>query len=153
MFGLKKKGKEEKQLRGSSFDLICTILPVGAIGVVILILNVILISLSPLFGCDVAEAFRIWGVTFGFSTLFGYVGLLISAIICYIKERHRIKNVPLHIKIFSSLLWPFFAILLVPLQIVAMFTRKFTWTPIEHSYTANHSSFNAEETKEIKEKK
>lgn len=141
-FRRKKKDKKEKQLRGSSFDLICCILPVGAIGVGILIINIVLLAIAPLFGYDAAKIWTDWSITFAINIAIGYVGLLLSAIICYIMERKRIKNVSLKVKITSTLLWPFFAMLLVPLQIQAMFTRKFVWKPIVHSDSANHETFN-----------
>ena len=69
--------------------------------------------------------------------------MMLLAALSYIKER-RIKNVSLKIKIFSIILYPFFSLLLVVLQVVMLFTRKFSWTQINHTDTSNYETFNSE---------
>lgn len=143
-FGKYKKddtGNKVKRLRGSSFDLICCILPIGLLGLIILFVHILLISFVPLAGGNVAEIWIGWSILFGVGAIGGYIGLVLSAIICYIKERKRIKNVSTGTKILSIFVWPFFAILLAPLQITALFTRKFVWKPITHKDASNFESF------------
>ena len=159
IFGCKKKrtfeSEEVDRLRGSSFDLACTVFPVGLIGFIVLLINIILLVFAPLFGYDATTVWRNWAILFTAGLVFGYLALALSAIICYIKERKRIKDVPFHVKFVSVLLYPFFTLMLVPLQIVALFTRRFVWTPIEHKDTASHESFNDKillNENEVKEK-
>lgn len=151
VFGFGKKkvaGSDEKveRLRGSSFDLICCILPVGMMGLIILALHITLLSLAPLFGGDPVKIWTDWAIWTGCGAVAGYLGLVLCAIICYAKERKRIKNVSLGLKIFSIFVWPFYALLLAPLQIVAMFTKKLTWKPIVHSDTSSFETFNSSQT-------
>ena len=143
-FCRKSKSRREsggKQLRGSSFDLICTILPVGVIGLCIMALHLILLAFSPLFGCDYGEAMKQWAILTAVSSAVCYAGLLLSGILCYRKER-RIRGVPRRIKAASVLLWPLFGFLLLPLQRQAMFLRRFEWKPVEHTDAAAHERFN-----------
>ena len=152
-FGRRKKG-EKKRLRASSLDLLCCILPVGIIGLGILGIDLILRSLAPLFNCDPAIVWKNWAILFGVSTALSYLGLVLIAIITYIIERKRIKNVSTSLKIASVFIWPIFATLLVFLQLTAMFKKKFAWTPIVHSNSSNYETFNSnlkDENKQIKD--
>ena len=157
-FGFRKKDKKEenqKQLRGSSCDLIGCTLPIGAITFFLFIFNIILIALASIFVEDVSQIWINWAISTAITTGIGYVLFLISGICCYVKERHRIKGVSLGIKISSVILWPLFVVLLTPLQIVALFKRDVSWTPIEHKDTASHESFNDKillNENEVKEK-
>ncbi len=149
IFGPKKtrnfEGEEVKWFRWSASSLISTILPIGIIGCITTLINVILLAFAPLFGLDAGVGFANWAISFAIGAVLGYFNLMLSAIICYIKERKRIKNVSMGVKIASVFLWPIFALLMVPLQIIALFTKKLTWTPIDHKDTANHESFNNQE--------
>lgn len=65
----------------------------------------------------------------------------LCGIVCYVKEK-RIREVSVGRKILSVLLFPLFGILIVPLQIAAIFTKKFEWTQIVHSNESNFETFN-----------
>lgn len=135
-------GTTEKLLRGSAFDLICVILPVGLIGLLVMSIDIILKLFAPLFGVDAGVLWTNYLIIIGITTGLGFIFMFSIAIISYIFERKRIKNVSLRVKISSILLWPVFCLLLVPLQLVALFTKKFAWTPITHSNSASHATFN-----------
>ncbi len=142
-FGRRKKG-EAKRLRLSSLDLLCTILPVGLIGLCVLLTDLILRSLAPLFNCDTVAVWTNWAILFSFSVAFLYFGLMLSAIITYVVERKRIKNISTPLKIASVFVWPIFATLLVLLQLTALFKKKFVWTQITHQDASNFNTFNTD---------
>ncbi len=148
-FGFRKKKDkkvEPKQLRGSSIDLILATFPVGAVGFTIFVINLIFMSFAPLFGGNIAAMWIRWAIWSGGGLLLSCLGLMLCAIIYYIKERKRIPEVPLRTKVASIFLWPIFTLLLTPLQIVAMFTKKLTWKPIVHSDTSSFETFNSSQT-------
>lgn len=142
MFKRKRKNDTEKIQRFSAFDMICVVLPIGLIGLIIMLLNLFLLALTPLFGGDVGSAFVWWAIGFGFSSILAYLGLVCVAGICYYKERKRIKNVSTKLKITSILIYPIFASLLILLQLFSAFTRKFVWKQIEHKDVAKFETFN-----------
>lgn len=134
IFSFKKRQDGQKRLRFNSLDLLFAILPVGFIGTLATLIHIFLISLAPLFGAESIKMWTGWAILFSISLMIFYVWLYIIGIICYIKERKRIKGVSRWRKITSLFLWPFFGMLLIPIQIVAMFKniKKFTWTQIDH---------------------
>ena len=134
---------QEKRLRWAAYDLLCTILPVGLMGVCLTLLHMILLSFAPLFGYASADVWSKYFIPFAFGFAGGILLMMFLAALSYIKER-RIKNVSLKIKIFSIILYPFFSLLLVVLQVVMLFTRKFSWTQINHTDTSNYETFNSE---------
>lgn len=140
-----------KPARGSSFDLISTTFPIGVYATILLIVDLTLRAIAPLFGYVAFEVWKSWFTAWAISTGIGLLVFYIIAILSYVKERKRIKGVTLGTKIGSVLLWPFFIILWGPLQIAALFTRKFTWKPIEHTNTSNFETFNAEKRDTNKE--
>ena len=139
-FGFSKK--KEKRLRGSALDLINLVFPFAVVSIILLILNIILISFCPLFGFNIGQVFLSWLITLSLGVVVGYLGLVLLAIVCYVKERKRIRNVSKRVKFFSVALFPIFTILIIPLQIVAMFTKKFSWKQNEHKNTAKFETFN-----------
>jgi len=138
-----------KVQRGSSYLLICDTMPIGAIGVFVVILNMILIGLAPLFNASILGMLKDWGINTLIGAVIGLVLLTIVAIVSYAKESKRIKNVSFGVKLASILYWPIFVILLIPLQIQAMFTKKFEWKPIKHDDSSNFDTFNNAENQEV----
>ena len=65
---------------------------------------------------------------------------IIGAIIIYIIERKRIKNVSLGIKIISSLLYPIFIILQFIIDINALFLNNVAWDRIPHKGKKNSNN-------------
>ena len=112
-------------------------------GVCLTLLHMILLSFAPLFGYASADVWSKYFIPFAFGFAGGILLMMFLAALSYIKER-RIKNVSLKIKIFSIILYPFFSLLLVVLQVVMLFTRKFSWTQINHTDTSNYETFNSE---------
>ncbi len=154
MFRRKKKGSvsepSKPPLRVSSLDLIFKVVPFAFLGLLVTILQIILIALAHLFGYDAATVWTDWAISFAINTAIGYGILIICPIMSFILERKRIKNVPFRLKITATLTWPLFILLLLPLQVVAMFTKKFSWKPIVHTDASNFETFNNTKNVDIK---
>lgn len=139
------KSKDKvKNLKGPSFDVMCAILPIGALGILLAVLDVGFKLFIPLFGVDSTGIWVPWLIRFVTGYLIGCLGVMLLSIVCYVKEKDRITNVSKRIKIQSVLLFPLFALLLAPIQIVAYFSKKnFVWTQIEHSNCTDFNALNA----------
>lgn len=142
-YGTKQKDTPKtSHLRFTSLDLISLLFPFAIVSFCGFILNIILLAFSGLFGYNASDVYLWWFISIAMGVGFCYIVLFLLGIICYIKERKRIKNVSLFKKIFSVILWPIFTMLIIPLQIVAVFKKDIAWTQIVHSDTANHECFN-----------
>lgn len=145
----KNTAKDEVMCKGSAFDLMCVTLPVGAMGIAILLLDIVLKLFIPLFGLDSTLAWTYWGILFACNFVLGYIGIMITAIVAYAKEKDRIIGVSTGLKVASVLIYPLFALFLAPIQVIAIFSKKqFVWTTIEHQNTSNFDTFNKVETNE-----
>ena len=139
-----KNGEKRKKQWRSALNLLGALVPMGALGFFAVLINIILICFSPFFGYDLGTVLLQYLIVFCICTAIPIFLMMIGAIICYKKEKRRIRGVSFRMKAKSVLLWPFFLFMLVPLQIQALFTRRFEWKPIEHSDAADHESFNRE---------
>ncbi len=137
---LKDSSKSPKKI--STIDLMFKYVPMALLGFIALFINIILVAIAPLFGCDPVSAWIGLLNSLSWGMLLGYGILILCPIICYILERKTIVGVSLWTKIKSTLLFPLYMFLLVPLQIQALFTKKFEWKPIEHKNTSNFDTFN-----------
>lgn len=138
IFSVKKeKNKDKKVSKLSSSDILYMISPISFIGFLILLLNIILVALGPLFGANGEKMWIDWGISFGISNLILYFLLFLIGIIVFLREKKRVQHVPWWKMTISFFVWPLFLLLYFPLQIVAMFknTKKFKWAEIEHSKT------------------
>ncbi len=141
LFGRKKTG-DERGVKFSSFDLIGCVLPIGAISIIVLALHLCLLGLAPLFPNYNPEIWKGWAILFAISTVAGNSIMVLCGIFCYVKER-RLRKISLWRKILSVFIFPLFGALIIPLQIAAIFTKKFEWTQIVHSNESNFETFNS----------
>lgn len=132
---------KEKRLRWPAYDLLCTILPVGLFGLCVTLLHMCLLAFAPLFGYSAAKVWAGYLIPFAVSFVGGLLLMMVIAAISYIKEK-RIKNVSVKIKILSIILYPFFSLLLVAMQVAMLFSKQFAWTQIKHTDTSNYETFN-----------
>jgi hypothetical protein len=58
--------------------------------------------------------------------------MVVMAVTLFITERKRIKGVSLWQKILITVVWPFFLLLQLPIDIQAFFSRHLGWKPIPH---------------------
>lgn len=126
----KKGGKPDKF---SMYDISVSIMPLGAMGVLLGILNLICVALSPLFGYDPVVVWRWYGIISAISFGVSYVLTFISGVLLLILEHKRIPRVGFFKMASALLLWPFFLLLNVVLDVVSLFVRNLKWKTIPHS--------------------
>ena len=138
------KSKGGNKNKGSMFDFLVNSLPICVIASAISVFQFIAYLFAPLFGQDGFEVIKNGIISMIPSSVCSYLLLVILSIIIYITEAHRIKNVKLHIKIASSLLWPIFLLIAAPIEIVALFWRNLQWKEIPHTNTTDFATLNDE---------
>ena len=110
----------------------------------------ILLLFSPLFGVSIQDAFLYWNhdlnwyenlfMSFQTGALFGMAksliwvifGGFISAAMILIESRGKYKGQPVLPMIAGFLLFPFFLLIQIPLDLVALFVREVKWRKIPH---------------------
>lgn len=130
IFTPKKRGGKENKF--SQYDIAVSILPSGAIGVALWILQVICLALAPLFGYDPARVWALYGIVSACAFAGSYLITLLTAALLMILERKRIPRVGFFRRLAALLLWPFFLLLNVILDVVSLFKRNPAWKPIPH---------------------
>lgn len=126
--------------RFSAFDISATILPLGVIGVVLLLTTLAAISLCPLFGYDGAAVWAFYGrlslilfaVSWALTSIFAGVLLIL--------ERRRVPKVGPAKLAAAILLWPLFLLINVFLDVAALFLPNLEWKVIPHVGTAEACS-------------
>ena len=131
------KGKGGFSNKGSVYDISVSILPLGAIGVCLGILQTIAIALSPLFGADAALVWKWYAIFSGISFVSSYLLIILSAILLIILEKKRIPRVNFFTMLKTVLLWPFFLGLSVILDCMSLFVKNLEWKPIPHTGDAS----------------
>ena len=130
LFTPRKKGGQNKF---SVYDFSTSILPLGVISVVSFIIQIILISLSPLFGHDAGRVWAFYGICAGIGFALSYLICVFTAVLLIILERKRIPKVGFFTALGAILVWPFFLMLNIVLDVVALFKKKMEWEVIPHS--------------------
>lgn len=150
LFKPKKKGGVEHKV--STYDIFVNILPICVISSSIFILRLVFIAVALCFG-EPIDAFLNTLIGIGSGLVSGYLTGVLTAILLYIFEGKRIKKVPLWLKIVSTLLFPIFLFLSIPLEFVALFTKKVGWKTIPHEDTTTFENVNEKEECECAESK
>lgn len=122
-------GKDNKF---SQYDIAMSIMPLGAMGVLLLIVQLICLALSPLFGYDPAVVWSFYGVYSAVGLAFSYLVTFLGGLILMLVERKRIPRVGVFRRIVALLLWPFFLLLNVILDVISLFVKKLEWKTIPH---------------------
>lgn len=130
LFTRRKKGGHDNKF--SVYDISVCILPLGVIGVFLGIAQLIAYAFAPLFGADAAA---LWTYV-GLSSLIGfavtYICTFISGVLLVLLEAVRIPKVK-PLSMFAALfLWPFFLLLNVVLDVLALFKKNVEWKVIPH---------------------
>lgn len=128
-----KYGGKKKNLM-SKYDIAVEIMPLGVIGVVSWLLQILLLALTPLFGYDAGEVFAKYFLILGIGLASSYLITVLSAILILMVEKKRIGKLKFGSTLLAVLLWPFFVLLNVFLDVAALFVKKLEWKPIPHSY-------------------
>lgn len=126
-----KNGLDAK-CRFSVYDISASILPLGCISVALLLLQLLCIALSPLFGYDAGRVWRIYGLISLVLFLLSYLLTVLNAVLLVLLERRRIPRVGPGKRTAAVLLWPFFLLVNVFLDVAALFLRELEWKVIPH---------------------
>lgn len=116
----------------SVYDISASILPLGVISVVIGIAQTICVALCPLFGYDAGRVWTGYGVISATGFCLSYATAVLTGLLLILLERKRIPEVRTGTKIAAVLLWPFFIMLNILLDVAALFVRKLEWKVIPH---------------------
>lgn len=138
IFRKKKKGESKNTF--SAYNMAVEIMPLGVISISMLIIQIILVSLAPLFGYNAAAVWIDYGIFLGIMFASGYAVTLISGLLLFILEHKRISKVRFFTALKAFLLWPFFLMLDVFLDVASLFIKKLEWKPIPHSYNNTHET-------------
>ena len=142
LFRSKKHGGSAHKI--SVYDFSVNIAPIGIISFCLSFFQMLLLCFSPLFGDYTA-----WAELGGYlkTALTGlactYGVAIIGSFVLYALERKRIPKVRLWKKVISSILWPGFVLIAIPLEIISLFVRNLGWTPIPHSDTTKIEELSA----------
>lgn len=77
------------------------------------------------------------------SFILAIITLIASAIVIFIVEHKRIKDVSFIKKVLIALFWPLFTIVQFPIDIHALFARNLAWKPIPHNDCTSFEQVNA----------
>lgn len=136
---------KESMHKGSIYDITVNILPSILIWLLLYLIEVVLVCIAPLIDPSMSLGQVMLGDTLNplvsngmlFVWLRAFVGsyliMMLSAVIVFIIERKRIKNVSLVHKLLIILCWPLFLIIEFPIDVQAFFSRNLGWKPIPHS--------------------
>ena len=142
---LKKLFSRNNKHRVSTYDIMSNVLPSLIASTMLTIIQIVLYLIAPLvdssvgfynvFIGDSTNVLTSQGALFVWlrSFVISYSGLLLSAIVIFIAERKRIKNVSFFKKVLISLTWPFFLFIQFLICMQALFSRNLIWKPIPHS--------------------
>ena len=147
--------KKETRHRVSLYDITAYILPSPLMLLGLQIAQVICLLLAPLFDSQVtlhgvfigndlnlllSDAFLI---SLARSGAISYVLMLLMAVVVFIADRGRIQGVSLPKKVLITLLWPFFLLIQLPIDLQAFFSRNLVWKTMPHSDNTSFEQVNA----------
>lgn len=136
--------KKETKHRVSLYDITVNILPSPLFLFVISALQLILMLLAPVFDKNVTMHQVLFGENMNFwrsdgmlftlarSFVYSYVTMMLSAILIFVIEHKRIKNVSFPLKVLAVLVWPIFLMIQLFMDVQAFFSRHLGWKPIPH---------------------
>lgn len=118
--------------RFSVFDISAAILPLGVISVALLLVQLGCIALCSLFGYDVEQVWRVYGLVSLALFALSYGLTMLGAVLLIFLERKRIRGAGPGKLAMAVLLWPFFLLVNVFLDVAALFLPDLEWKTIPH---------------------
>ena len=137
----KRTPKGQRNNKFSVYDMMYDTLPIYFILSSIFFLNWFFILLTPLFMPNYLMIWQMHLINLGWSILEWYAIFAFAAVLLFICERKRVKNVSMVTKIKAALYFPIFMFLHFPLEIIAAF-MKIDWKTISHTDTTNFEKVN-----------
>lgn len=156
-------GKGTKR-RFSVYDIFSNVLPSTLFFFALQILQIALYSLAPVldpgvtfsqvFFGDTANLLVSNGLLFVWlrSLITSYVTVFAGAIVVFVADRKRIKNVSFFQKVLVALCWPPFLGIQLFMDVQALFSKNLGWKPIPHSDKTSFEHVNAEKKTQEKVK-
>ncbi|MGN0817650.1 MAG: glycosyltransferase family 2 protein [Candidatus Coproplasma sp.] len=136
------KSKGGAKHKMSTYDISVNVLPICTIGAVLFALQLICISLAPLFGYDAAIIWSEWAINLARSAATYYASTFLTGVLLVFLERKRIPKVKPALMVASLLVWPLFLFLSVPIELVCLFKRNLDWKTIPHKNTTTFEQVN-----------
>ena len=130
IFTPKRKGGAANKY--SAYDISVAIMPLGAIAVFTWLAHLVCIALCPLFGYDPAVVWAWYGIIFAIGFGISYLLSFFSGALLAILERKRIRKVGFFKMTAALLLFPFFLLLNVILDVASLFVKNLAWKAIPH---------------------
>ena len=116
----------------SVYDFSTSILPLGVMSILTLIIQLILTAFCPYFGYDPVKVWTFYGIVSGIGFGISYAICILQAVLLLILEHKRIPKVGFFTMLGALLVWPFFLMLNVVLDVVALFKKNLEWKEIPH---------------------
>lgn len=138
--------KKEHSHKVSLYDTFINCMPIFLVTFGFGLLQFILYLFAPLAGISLGTALLRWLKMFGLTCLLFYITCFVQAIIVFIAEHKRIKNVSFGKKVLITLTWPLFIMLQFPIDIIALFCKNLGWKPIPHADTTDFETLNKQAT-------
>lgn len=126
----------------SLYDIFINCTPICLVTFGIGLAQFICYMFAPLAGVAFNSALLHWLRIMGWSMLIFYISCFVNAVIIFIAERKRIKDVPWWKKILMCFIWPLFILIQFPIDIVALFQKNCGWKVIPHTDTTNFEKLN-----------
>lgn len=134
--------KKEHNNKISLYDTFMNCMPIFLVTFGFGLLQFIMYLFAPLAGISLGTALLSWLKMFGWSCLSFYITCFVQAIIVFIAEHKRIKDVSFGKKVLITLTWPLFLMLQFPIDIIALFCKNLGWKPIPHADTTDFETLN-----------
>lgn len=128
--------------KASLYDIFINCMPVCLVTFGVGLLQFITYLFAPLAGISFGTAMLHWLRGFGVSLLIFYISCFVQAIVLFIAERKRIKDVKWWKKILMCFIWPLFILIQYPMDIVALFQKNVGWKVIPHTDTTTFENLN-----------
>lgn len=132
LFRPKKKGGHDNKF--SAYDIAISIVPLGVWSLFLFVLQLILTAIAPVVSNeDPAAVWTVYGISTAIGWVLAYFVMIFSGILLMALEHKRIPKVGFWKRVAALLLWPFFLLLNVFLDVVSLFVKNLKWKPIPHA--------------------
>ncbi len=123
--------------KGSTYDILINICPVGLIGFLFAFFQVLALCFSPFFGYNLIEVLigYLWG--YGISLLATIITLIFASMFLCLLEAKRLPRVNPIVMLVAIILWPVFVLLAAPFDVIALFSKNLVWKAIPHEDTTD----------------
>lgn len=123
--------------KGSTYDILINISPVGLIGCLFAFFQVVALCFSPLFGYNIIEVLLGYLSGYGISLGITIIALIFASMFLCLLEIRRLPRINPITLLIAIILWPIFVLLAAPFDVIALFSRNLVWKAIPHDDTTD----------------